>query len=181
MMASAERYIPHYTVKDYRNWTGDWELWRGIAVSMSPSPRPIHQEVAGNLVFQIKAALKTSRNCRKCRVLYELDWVIADDTVVQPDVLVTCDPLPPTHIETAPVFIAEVLSPSTADKDRTAKKPLYESEGVKYYAILDPDARHGELYANDGHGYQLRTGPHHRLDLAPGCSIEVDLAAVFET
>jgi hypothetical protein len=25
-MSTVPRYIPHYTVEDYRRWEGDWEL-----------------------------------------------------------------------------------------------------------------------------------------------------------
>jgi hypothetical protein len=52
-MSSAARYSPNYTIKDYRQWQGDWELWRGIAVAMTPSPFGKH----GGLLVRICTAL----------------------------------------------------------------------------------------------------------------------------
>jgi len=40
--------------------------------------------------------------------------------------------------ETLPRAIFEVLSPSTAYKDKTAKRSLYERSGVREYYLADP-------------------------------------------
>jgi hypothetical protein len=48
----APRYEPHYSVSDYLQWEGDWELWNGTAVAMSPSPLGPHERAAAKLVFQ---------------------------------------------------------------------------------------------------------------------------------
>ena len=37
--------------------------------------------------------------------------------------------------------MVEILSPGTADRDRTLKLDLYAKHGVKEYWIVDPDAR----------------------------------------
>ncbi|WP_457626586.1 hypothetical protein [Persephonella sp.] len=37
-MSFAEKYLPNYTVEDYKQWEGDWELIEGIAYAMVPSP-----------------------------------------------------------------------------------------------------------------------------------------------
>jgi Uma2 family endonuclease len=51
-----------------------------------------------------------------------LDYKIAEDTVVQPDVLVIgTPPLNSKVLEQTPALVAEVLSPSTALKDRNLK------------------------------------------------------------
>ncbi len=34
----------HYTYDDYKLWKGDWELFDGIAVSMSPAPMRKYQK-----------------------------------------------------------------------------------------------------------------------------------------
>ncbi len=49
-MSSAKKYVPHYGLDDYQNWEGDWELWAGIPVSMSPSPFGRHSKVLGKIV-----------------------------------------------------------------------------------------------------------------------------------
>lgn len=44
-MSNADQYQPHYTVEDYELWEGDWELWDGHAIAMSPAARPDHQRI----------------------------------------------------------------------------------------------------------------------------------------
>jgi Uma2 family endonuclease len=136
-MSSAHRYLPNYTVKDYRSWEGDWELWQGVPVSMSPSPFGRHQQIAMRLATLLQNAIDGSQ-CDAV-VLAEIDWIVSNDMVVRPDVLVHCGDAPLGHVEHPPAFIAEVLSPSTKERDETAKHNLYQDEGVKYYWILDPD------------------------------------------
>ncbi|MGF1642658.1 MAG: Uma2 family endonuclease, partial [Thiotrichales bacterium] len=43
-------------------------------------------------------------------------------------------------------LIFEVLSPSTADKDRHTKFALYEREGVAWYCIVDPESAVAKVY-----------------------------------
>ncbi len=45
-----------------------------------------------------------------------------------------------------PVLVAEILSPSTAAKDRNLKMELYQLQGVKYYCILDTQFKKIEVY-----------------------------------
>jgi Uma2 family endonuclease len=67
--------------------------------------------------------------------------------VVQPDLLVVCDPakISPRGIEGAPDLVVEILSPSTAGKDVTRKWWLYEAAGVQEYLIVDPAEKVGRL------------------------------------
>lgn len=44
-------------------------------------------------------------------------------------------------IEVVPDWIGEVLSPSTAARDRVTKQALYARAGVPYYWLFDPEAR----------------------------------------
>ena len=59
--------------------------------------------------------------------------------------------LPETpYFEIAPDWICEVLSPSTASKDREIKMPLYARYGVRYAWLVDPDAHTLETYELQG-------------------------------
>ncbi|PAY15578.1 hypothetical protein CKO51_31115 [Rhodopirellula sp. SM50] len=85
-MSAAPKYIPHYTVNDYLGWDGDWELWSGIPIAMSPSPFGRHQAVASRVAYELRKAIIES-DCQ-AEVLPEIDWIVSDDTVVRPDVVV---------------------------------------------------------------------------------------------
>lgn len=144
-MSSAPKYVPCYTVSDYELWPGDWELWQGTAVAMTPSPFGRHQFVLVNLVSELRSALVGS----DWRVLAEIDWRISETTVVRPDALVLIGQIPERHVEVVPVLIAEITSESTAAKDRTAKFDLYQQQGVAQYVLIDPIERTVENYVLD--------------------------------
>lgn len=147
-------YLPHYTYEDYCQWEGRWELIDGIPIAMSPAPREQHQIVAGNLFAVFRQVLKET--CKNCRALLPIDWKVKEDTVLQPDLSVICGPLLETaFLPFAPQLVAEVLSPSTALKDRNAKFRIYEEEGVKYYLILDVKKKKMEVYELINNKYQL--------------------------
>lgn len=82
--------LPDYTYEDYRHWEGEWELIEGVPYAVAPSPLSSHQHVIAELIYQIKTQF--AQNCQKeCYVFTGLDWVIGEDTVVRPDVVVICE------------------------------------------------------------------------------------------
>lgn len=145
-MSTANRYLPSYDLTDYQRWEGSWELLDGIPIAMTPSPFGTHQHLALQIVQLLAQAINES-SC-ELSVLYELDWIVSDNTVVRPDVVLLCGPPPERHINEPPAFIAEILSPATRDRDLHYKKDLYCRLGVEYYLTADPDSRIIELWHN---------------------------------
>lgn len=135
-MSSAARYSPHYTIEDYRRWEGDWELWFGTAVAMTPSPFGRH----GGLLVKVCTALTVAIDNAKCSasVLAEVDWIISNDSIVRPDATVVCGEPPEGHIESTPALIVEVLSDATRERDLHYKRALYEENRVPWYLVADP-------------------------------------------
>lgn len=153
-----------FTYDDYKSWpdTERWELINGEAYSMSPAPRRIHQ----SLVIQFAGQLDTWFAGKPCRpymapadvFLPEGDEALSDiEHIVQPDAFVVCDKtkLIDEGILGAPDFIIEVLSQSTAMKDQTEKRGLYESRGVREYWIVNPDTLEVFMYLLRGDQYGL--------------------------
>jgi Uma2 family endonuclease len=147
-----------YTVRDYLAATGGpMEVIHGEVYGMTPAPSAKHQTVVVNLVSEIRSALRAGDAERKnpCRAyVAPFDVVLDDLTVVQPDVCIVCDP---AQIQDglcvgAPRFIAEVLSPSTARKDRQDKLRLYELHRVPQYLIIDPVDGWNQLYTLGSEG-----------------------------
>ena len=74
-----------------------------------------------------------------------MDVVLTQESVVQPDILFISNEcrevIADNNISGAPDLVVEILSPSTADRDRELKLRLYARHGVREYWIVDPDER----------------------------------------
>ena len=178
-MSAALKFAPRYTVDDYSLWQGDWELWEGLAIAMSPSPFGVHQ----NAVTQLSRLLGNAVEAASCDAnpLVELDWVVSRDTVVRPDVLVVCGPLPERHCESTPALVAEVLSDSTRQNDLTYKRQLYQREGVGVYLIIDVEAKTVQVDCRQADGsYDTHiAGDTISLRLCEDCEISIPTTKLF--
>ena len=144
MGAIKEEYLPHYTYEDYKRWEGEWELICGVPYAMAPSPLIKHQAISNKIAWQLQELIK---ECETCQALLPVDWKIDDSTIVEPDNLVIChEPKHEAYITKAPKIIFEILSKSTALKDKNLKYELYEKEGVNYYIIVDPVDSMAKVY-----------------------------------
>jgi Uma2 family endonuclease len=156
---SAVKLLPHYTYEDYCNWEGRWELIDGIPYAMSPAPSPRHQWIVVNVVSELREAIKKS-NCTHCKVYDFVDVKVEEDTIVQPDASLICKPIHKRFVDFPPTLVVEILSESTALKDRITKFAIYEKFGIKYYLIVDPEKETVEIYSLQDSKYTLQ-------DLAP--------------
>ena len=178
-MSIAAKYRPYYTYENYCQWEGRWELIEGMPYAMSPAPVPAHQSVSVLLNFEFVKALK---NCRNCKFFQPLDWKIKEDTIVQPDLLFVCDKIEKRFLDSPPVLVVEILSPSTASKDRGEKMQLYQSQKVKYYLIVDPQFEKLEIYEYFHAQYEtvsvnLET---YHFTLHDNCTIDVNPLDIWE-
>ncbi len=178
-MSIAERYRPYYTYEDYCQWEGNWELIEGMPYAMCPAPVPAHQSVSVLLNFEFVKALK---KCKNCKLFQPLDWKIKEDTIVQPDLLIVCDKIEKKFLDFPPVLVVEILSPSTASKDRGEKMELYQSQKVKYYLIVDPQFKKLEIYEYINTQYEpvsINPETYHFI-LHDNCTAEVNLLDIWE-
>lgn len=166
--------IPRYTYKDYELWEGDWELIKGIPYSMAPAPDWKHQNFGSNFVHKFKSAFEQSQiNC-ECVVLYECDWIISDDTVVRPDIMIVCEPIEGKYPTNPPALILEIISPSSILKDRNTKFNLYQSYGVKYYIIANLNKKEIEFFVLRDNKYVQEKNVT-EFQLTGTCKVNVDL------
>lgn len=180
-MPVTHKYLPHYTYQDYCQWEGNWEIIDGIPYAMSPAPVPAHQWVNGNLFTAFNSALKNSCE-KKCKAYLPVDWKISESTVVQPDLFIVCEKIEKKYLDFAPLLIAEILSPSTAVKDRNVKKEIYLSQNVKYYLIFDPQFKKIEIYEiSNGQYTPVAIDPtRFTFQLNEDCTADVNLADIWE-
>ena len=107
-----------------------------------PAPNVRHQNVVANLGIALQKFVK--KNVLGMFLLGPIDVVLSDEDVVQPDILFISKDrlgiLTEDNVRGAPDLVVEVLSPSTADRDRRLKLALYTRYGVREYWIVDPEA-----------------------------------------
>ncbi len=174
-MGAIRQYLPHYTSKDYERWEGRWELIKGVAISMSPMPSPRHQRISAALTEMLLSAIRAS-GCKKCTVYQPIDYFIDEDTIINPDLLIVCKPIKGQYLTFPPELVVEILSPSTAVKDRNTKYDLYQNEEIPYYIIIDPDTDSAEIYhLTDGVYKQVKTDI---FDIN-GCMVQIEIEKVF--
>lgn len=149
-----------FTYADYLTWPDDerWELIDGQAYAMCPAPTWHHQEVLMELSRQV-ANFLLGKRCRVLAAPFDVrlpkqnDTDDQTDTVVQPDLVVVCDPnkLDRAGCRGAPDWVVEVLSPSTAARDQITKRDLYQRHGVKeYWLVHAEDGVLMRYFLNDG-------------------------------
>lgn len=110
---------------------------------VTPSPAFVHQRVITRLLVALEQYVAAER--LGWAVTAPSDIELAEDTIVQPDVTVFARKgtrLPRTWAEGGlPILAVEVISPSSASRDRILKRRRYQRAGIAEYWIVDPEAR----------------------------------------
>lgn len=112
-----------------------YELIDGLLI-VSPAPRIRHQRVAGRLHIVLDGVTP-----EHLEVLFApVDVVLAEDTVIQPDLLVApLEAFTERDLPAAPLLAIEILSPSTRGMDLLLKKERLQRAGCAHYWVIDPD------------------------------------------
>jgi len=168
----------HYTLADYAQWEGDWELIQGRPQAMTPLPGVRHQRVSLRLASHLEEQLE---ECPRCFVLFETDWEITEDTVVRPDIMVLCGEVG-ERVTRRPELIAEVVSQATARRDERIKFQLYAEESVPFYFLVYPEQEKVKAY-------HLRDGEYRKIDddsqgnwkgSIEDCNMDVDFSRIWK-
>ena len=174
---------PRLSLETYLAWEEDQgerhEFYRGELFAMVGGCRS-HGRVVSNLNRRLAEALDGS----PCQVFAETMKVqIGDETVLYPDIFVTCDKadLATDRIFTAPTLVVEVLSPSTQAYDRSQKFALYRRiPALQEYILVDPDTRRVEGFRRGGDGLWVLHDMSDDDTLEAAClGLRVPLAEVF--
>ncbi|MEM6454134.1 MAG: Uma2 family endonuclease [Acidobacteriota bacterium] len=141
---------PRFTYADLCALPADgkrYALHEGEIV-VSPSPSLAHQRLVRVLLLRLAAACPADVEI----VPSPMDVVLADDTVLQPDLLLVSAArrsILQDVVRGAPDAVIEVLSPSTRLLDRNLKLTLYARHGVDTCWLVDPQTRTVECYQRD--------------------------------
>lgn len=138
---SYDEFVEYVEASDQR-----WELIDG-QIHLLASPSFHHQVIVRKLTVELDKFLTDP-----CQIVpapldvrlqgYALNFA-EDPNVVQPDLVVICDPEYVSEdgkYEGIPTLVAEILSPSSRSNDFVAKLHLYQRSGIREYWIIDPES-----------------------------------------
>jgi Uma2 family endonuclease len=132
-----------WTYEDYCDLPEDFNRHEIIEGEhyVTPSPSSRHQKIS----MKLAVILESNINSHNLGTLLAapMDVLLSPTSVVQPDLIfitkehesIITDP----NIQGAPDLVVEILSHSTAVKDRGNKMLLYGKFGVPHYWIVNPD------------------------------------------
>lgn len=166
---------PRYSYEDYKNWSDEWELIDGYPYSLMPSPKRKHQHFTTQFIWVVKSIL-FGKSC-DCEIYSEFDWIVNNETVVRPDLMIVCGKIETDWLTFLPTLIVEITSASTYLKDKNIKYKLYEMNKVKYYLLADTEKEKVDCYELIDNAYQLKKDTTFLLD--EGCEITINFEEIW--
>lgn len=116
---------------------------------VTPAPSRRHQRVTVNLVAAFLRLLDDPGHGWVYTAPIGVEFPDTEEGV-QPDIIFVSkarsEILVEDGIRGAPDLVVEILSPSTAQRDRTIKRKLYQRQGVAQYWVVDPDTESVEVW-----------------------------------
>lgn len=124
-------------------------------VYLLASPAYNHQVSVSELLVIFYSWFK-GKKCRPLTSPFDVTLIKGKDNinVVQPDIIVICDP---DKVDASgkykgvPTLVVEVLSRSTRSKDMLKKLDLFMQTDVREYWIVDPDKKEVSVYCFEKH------------------------------
>jgi Uma2 family endonuclease len=161
-----------------RQQTERWEWYGGAPVAMTGTT-VAHNLICGNLRDALRQALRP----RGCRAFTESVKVIVAETLLYPDVVVTCGQIGDREdVARQPVLIAEVLSPSSSSYDRNAKRALYRLiPTLEHYMVVSQTRAFVEVDSRVEGGWASAhvIGAGAAVQL-PRLDVSISMAAIYE-
>jgi Uma2 family endonuclease len=141
----------HWTYAEFERLPNDdgnrYEVIAG-ELAVTPSPGTQHQTIFGELFPLLKSFVRAHRLgnvlASPTDVLFgEGDYLVPDLVFVRSE---RTEIISARGVEGPPDLVVEILSPSTAFRDRGSKRERYALFGVPEYWIIDPRTQQMEVY-----------------------------------
>ncbi|HXW15726.1 MAG TPA: Uma2 family endonuclease [Terriglobia bacterium] len=170
-----------YTHADLLQMPDDGKRREIIDGDLYVTPLPIdrHQMILFNLTMAFGKFLEI-HPLGKLRFA-PLDVILGEHDVLEPDLLIVLNEhqhILQDWVRGAPDLVIEILSPTTAARDRGIKLKAYARYGVGEYWIVDPALEVIEVYRMTPEGFHLAAtaakGDTTETPLLPGFSLAVD-------
>jgi Uma2 family endonuclease len=155
-----------------------YELIDGSLI-VSPAPRVAHQVILGNLHVLLRLACPPELQV----VLAPFAVGLADDTEVQPDLLVAPrSQFTERDLPGPPLLAVEILSPSTRRVDLLLKRDRCQAAGIASYWLVDPHGPTLTVLELDGPHYveRAQVSSVGVLRIERPFRVEIDLARLLD-
>ena len=144
------KIYPRMTLKEYEalDESVRGELIGGRFYAMAGASTA-HQSISFHLAFELEKYIRDNKgDCRVFIPPLDVKLFKKEDTILQPDVLVVCDPkkIGEKRVDGAPDLVIEVVSPANPGHDYIRKLELYLKAGVREYWIVDPEEKRVVVY-----------------------------------
>lgn len=189
-MEAFETAVRKMTVAEFRDLEFDdddlhlYELIDGEIVKRA-APAPRHQEVLSEMYDQVKAHVKAGGLGKV--YFAPIDVTFDGYNSVQPDLIFIPNDclsiVTREGVEGAPALVVEIISPTSAIRDRNVKMRLYERHGVGEYWLVDAPNETVEIFTLETGRYELFSaasaveGTLHSKTLA---GLTLDVKALFQ-
>ena len=147
---STQPAVRRWTYEEFARLPNDGNRYEVIGgeLYVTPAPNPIHARVAARLTRVLDAFAED--HGLGAVFTGQIDVLFGEGDYLEPDIIFVrqdrLDTVTDRGAEAAPDLIVEVLSPTTATRDRRLKRDRYAMFGVPEYWVVDPFARRIEIY-----------------------------------
>jgi len=158
MAAVLEKQAKRWTYEEYYRLDDDrrYEIIDGNLI-MAPAPDIGHQDWSRELTLLIATYVKHHKLGKL--LVAPVDVVLDSENTVQPDLVFVSSAnlriIQPRALFGAPDLLIELISPTSARRDRHDKKELYARFGVQEYWIGDPANKSLEVLTLKERRYEL--------------------------
>ena len=134
--------LTRLTYEDYLLLPEDGKRYEVIEgdLYMTPALLTRHQIIVGRLHHHLMSYFE--KQAFGTALMAPCDVLLSETDVLQPDLIVVLPgglaTITEKHIQGPPDVVVEILSPSTAKRDRELKRKRYEYFGVREYWLVDP-------------------------------------------
>ena len=177
--------LPQITWLDVQQMPDDGNRYEAIEgeLYMTPAPTVRHQRISIRLERALQQILVDSDHGELLHASVGVEFPATGEGV-QPDILFISHKrrgiVAEDWLRGAPDLVVEILSPSTAHRDRGVKLRLYERQGVAEYWIVDPEAEAVEVWRFDAEPRHQRFTDAVEVRLGREALGQIDLGGIFE-
>ncbi len=155
--------LPQITWQDVQQLPDDGRRYEAIEgdLYVTPAPTVRHQRISQRLEWALKTLLQDPGHGELLHAPVGVEFPATEEGV-QPDILFVSNArrgrVADDWLRGAPDLVVEILSPTTASRDRGIKLRLYERQGVAEYWIVDHEAEAVEVWRfEDGRAVERYT------------------------